>query len=142
MAATSSRRAVGHQACDGQFDQRNLLPVLPDGDAAANLAQPVRGQRHIRAAGANDDHVVAVMRHGRGHRHLALVAKARDEAVHNIAGRPVPFDQRDLADVICLIALHNSVYHRQIGGQRLGRGLIFDHADDLRRRPGSRPPEP
>ena len=98
LCGNLARRAVGHQPGDGQFDQRDLGAVLPDGHAAADLAQPVRGSGHHRAVGADDDHVVAVMRDGRGHRHPAFVAEARDEAVHHVARRPVPFDQRDLAD--------------------------------------------
>ena len=93
-----ARRAVRHQARDGQFDQGQFVSVAPEGDAASDLGQPVRGQRHLVTVGADDDHMMAVMRHGRGQCHPALVAKARHEGVDHASGRLVALDQRDLAD--------------------------------------------
>ena len=71
---------VRHQAGDRQLDQRQLLALADDDDAAADLLQAVGGQRHVVAVGADDDHVVAVVRDGRGHRAVDGVAEARDEA--------------------------------------------------------------
>ena len=52
---------VGHEAGDGQFHQGDFLPVFEDDDPAADFAQPIGGQRHVGFAGADDNHVVAVV---------------------------------------------------------------------------------
>ena len=71
------------------------------------------------------------MRHCRSHRHTALVPKSADKPVGRRAQRAVPFDQRDLADVFAFIHQHLSVRHRKLCLKRLGRGLIFNNADDI-----------
>ena len=78
-------------------------------DAAADLGQPVGGAGHVGLGGADDDHVVAVMRHRRGQRAGHVVAEARDEAVRDVAGRPVPLDERELADVLRRVHLDEAV---------------------------------
>jgi hypothetical protein len=67
---------VGHQPGDGQLDQRKLFAPAHHNDAAAHLLQPVRGLRHVRLVGADDDHVVAVMRHRAGDCAIGAVAEA------------------------------------------------------------------
>ena len=68
------------------------------------------------------------MRHGRGHGHLAGVSEPRDQCVDDAAGSSVPFDQSDLARIA--LCLDPAIADRKTTAQSLGRGLIFDDADD------------
>ena len=119
--------AVGHEARNGQFDKGEFRAVFPDGHAAAYVAQTVGGKGHVGAVGADDDHVVAVVCDSRGDGHLPLVAEARDKAVHHFTGGAVTFDQGDLGDAA--FPFDDAVDHGQVRLKRLGRGLVFDHAD-------------
>ena len=78
--ATISARSSDIRPAIGSSTSASSLPLRHDDDAAADFLQPVGGERHVVAVGADDDHLVAVVRDGRGHGAVDVVAEARDEA--------------------------------------------------------------
>ena len=66
FSATTSARSSDIRPAIGISTSASSLPFENIDHAAADLAQAVGGQRHVRLRGADDDHVVAVMGDGRG----------------------------------------------------------------------------
>jgi hypothetical protein len=67
LRATISARSSDISPAIGSSTSASLLALREHHGAAADLAQAVGGQRHVGLVGADDDHVVAVVRDGRGH---------------------------------------------------------------------------
>ncbi len=121
---------VRHQPGDRHLDDGQFLALREDHHPAADLAQPVGGSRHVGLVGADDDHVVRIMRHRRRQRAILQIAEAGDEAVDHRTRATMPLDQRDLADVVCAIHAHQAVLDGKIRFERARRRLVLDHADD------------
>ncbi len=129
------RRLHGHQPGDGEFDQSEFLPAGDDHDAAADVFEPVRRQRHVALVRADHDHVVAVVRHGRRHRAVDRIAEPRHEPVRDRPRRPMPLDDGDLAHVGRPVHRDQSAGDGQFVLQRACWRLVLDHADHPRFHP-------
>ena len=91
----------------------------------------VPGHRHRRLVCADDDQMMAVVRHRRGDSTFPVEAKPADKPQHDVARAFMAFDQGDLGDVAFKVGFDLTVFRLEVKGQMPGGSLVFDNADDI-----------
>ena len=118
--ATTFGRFGGHQPADGQLNQADDLAIFHDNLPAADFGQFVGSQGHILFVRADDDHLMAVMRHGGGNGAWEVESKTGDQPDLDRPAVVVALDHRGFRQVMRHICMDFAIFNRQLPGASAG----------------------
>ena len=125
-------RCVGEETGHRESELGDDVETVDRDDSPSQLREAFDCERQLTVGHADDDEVVRVVRDARRER-TTLQPRARHEAESHPAGCEVPFDDRDLREVVLGARDRVPAFHDGLAFDRLGYDLIVDETDRAHR---------
>ena len=119
---------VGQKSRHRQRALGNDLPAVHRDDPAGDLREPLRRERHVLVAYADDDEVVRVVGDGRREGSTAE-ARAGEKPEPDPPGCQMPLDDGELHEVALRVGDREPVDDGRLALEQLGQDLIRDEPD-------------